>query len=774
MDPLSISASVVTLLGAGGTLAKLLRKGIGLKNAPDVLRALNDEVSELQSTANDVNDLLWTANQDPDGHPPKSLVSTLNRVKSILLQLESYISYQLTTVTADGENNRLDKSVYLRAEHRLQEFKDEILTSRLALAAALSLFASSIGMRNRIQSRQISTSLELLHDKFESVPALAVRVLDTPQRIAFPQTSFRPIETRGGLLKDRPGVGSRSEDPQDRPGINPDALSNPRNNDSQLVVSSELRNQKQFKSASIVQLVQDACDNSCRCPCHTINRIRSPKLLHAILGSFFLSYRAHPSLKQACGVRCRARASGITYVYAFPPLLLERVICISYSCALAKGPELLLRVMRRRDFAIISVLLTQSESYALKEMKRMLDCGEASVLDIDGYGYTFIQRAALVRKWELAHMLISYGADINYVNQEAKQPKSAFIEAWSTRWESDLREPDLPESWDDMFLQDRSQFDSFGFSSLHKAYLRLSGLTFDQVLASTQRSDIDESDYQGRTVLSWAAARGDSRTVEKLLACGAHPENKCLRQRTPLHYAAKADVSTAEILLDAKANVHVTDCWGATPMHYVMSQTNSLIGRMVDLGADIEKRDILGRTPLFDACRYGHAYTTKELLGCGADINVCDAYGLTAIAQAVICNNHHTISILLSSPFLRFEGDDGNRSDFFSYVALYSDVQTLVILEEEWQIGTGFEEKFDMHEALKLARMRRDYNTSWSKECTRPEDEDPVTWHEAFTEMIDTLIERSKQASHSEDEIWEDATEQPEDPSLASDATIAG
>ena len=773
MDPLSISASVVALLGAGGTLAKLLSKGIGLKNAPDVLRALNDEVSELQSTANDVNDLLWTANRNPDDHPPKSLVSTLNRVKSILLQLESYISYQLTTVTADGGSNRLDKSVYLRAEYRLQEFKDEILTSRIALAAALSLFASSISMRNRSQSRQISSSLELLHNKLEMVPALAVRVLDTPQQIAFPQTTLRPIGTRGELFKDRPGVGSRSGDSQDKPVINSDAPPKPQNDESQTVVSSELRNQTQHKSASIVKFMQDACDISCRCPCHTINRIRSPKLLHAILGSFFLSYRARPSLKQVCGVRCRARASGITYVYAFPPLLLERVISISYSCALAKGPELLLRVMRRRDFTTINALLPQSESYALKEMKHMLDCGEASVLDIDVYGYTFIQWAVFRCKWKLAHMLISYGADINYVAQEGKYSTSAFIDAWSMRWERELMEPDSPEHWDDIFFQNITQFDSFGFGSLHKAYLGLSGFTFDQVLASTKRSDIDESDYQGRTVLIWAAARGDSRTVEKLLACGAHPENKCLRQRTPLHYAASADVSTAEILLDAKADVNVTDEWGSIPMHYIKFRTNSLIGRMVDLGADIEKRDNFGQTPLLGACLYGHAYFAKELLDCGAYVNVRDVDALTPIVQATKFNHHSTISILLSSPSLRFGADDGNESDFFSYVAVFGDVQTLVILEEEWQIGTSFEDTFDVHKALELARFRRDYNTFWSKKFTRPEDEDPIAWHDAFTEMINTLMERSKQASDSEDEIWEDAKEQPEDPSLALDATIS-
>ena len=773
MDPLSISASVVALLGAGGTLAKLLRKGIGLKNAPDVLRALNDEVAELQSTAHDVNDLLWTANRDSDDQPPKSLVSTLNRVKSVLLQLESYIAYQLTTVAADGQSKRLDKSVYLRAEHRLQQFKDEILTSRIALAAALSLFASSIGMRNQVQSRQISSSLELLHNKFEVVPALAVHVLDRPQQIAFPQTAFRPIGASGELLEGRPGVGSGNEDSQDTPGINPDAPSKPQNDDSQLVVSSELRSQTQHQSASIVQLMQDPCNNNCRCPCHSIAQIRSPKFSHAFLGSFFLSYRAYPSPKQACGVRCRARAGGITCVYAFPPFLLEWAISIFYSCALAKGPELLLRVMRRREFGIIGGLLVGRQSYALEEMQRMLDCGEASVLDIDKYGYTILQKAAMRRKWKLAHMLISYGADINYVNQEGKSPTSTFIIAWSRRWDSPLRQDDIPENWDDLFYQDIAQFDSFGFSSLHKAYLGLSGLTFNQVLASTKRSDVDESDYQGRTVLSWAAARGDSQTVKKLLACGAYPEKQCLTGDAPLHFAVTADVSTAGMLLDAKASVNVANELGAIPMHYVTSQTSSLITRMADLGADIEKRNAVGQTPLCIACRYGRTYAAEELLACGADINARDRYGHTPFHLAVMYNRHLIISNLSSNPSLRFEADDGNKSDFFSQVAFWGDVQTLVILKNQWPKWTSFEETFDVRTALECARDRRDFNASWSNGVKLPTDEDPITWHEAFIAMINTIIERSKQASESEDEIWEDAREQPEDPSLALNATIS-
>ena len=772
MDPLSVSASVVALLGAGGTLAKLLRKGIGLKNAPDVLRALNDEVSELQATANDVNDLLWTANRDSDDHPPKSLVSSLSRVKSTLLQLESYISYQLTIVTADAEGNRLDKLVYLRAEHRLQEFKDEILTSRIALAAGLSLFASSIGMRNQIQSRQISSSLELLHNKFEMAPALAIPVLDTPQGIAFPRTASRPIGTRVEFLESPPVVASENEDSQDRPAINTDAASKPRNDDSQLVVSSELKKQTQHKSKSLFQLMQHYCDTSCHCSCHSINQIRSPRFLHAFLGSFFLRYRAYPSLKQACGARCRARADGITCVYSFPPLLLERAISLFYSCSLSKGPELLLRVLRRRE-SYNFAFLSSGESYALKEMKRQLDCGEASVLDIDEDGWTFLQLAVRVQKWKVGHMLISYGADINYVDQEEKYPIPIFIDAWSKWWRRDSIQNDIDEKWDDIFFKDITRFDSFGFSRLHKAYLGLSGLTFDQVLASTKRSDVDKSDMQGRTVLSWAAARGDSQTVRKLLACGADPDKKRPNNRSPLHLAVGVDVATAEMLLDAKADVNLTDYGDRIPMHYVTSGTRSLIKRMVDLGADIGKRSNRGRTPLSLACQYGHAYAVKELLDCGADINDRDMDGLAPIAWAVRYNHNHTISILLSSPSLRFEADDGNESEFFSDVAIQCDIQTLVTLKDQWPIRTGFEETFNVEEALGYARHRRDFNGSWSKNIGRPRDEDPRAWYEVFTDMINTISERSKQASHSEDEIWEDAREELEDPSPAPNATIS-
>ena len=814
MDPLTISASVVALLEAGGTLSKLLKKCLRLRNTPNVLHALHDELSELQFTANDVDDLLRTAVQDPDVCPPKSLISSLSRFKSILLRLESYLSYELTTVAADGESVRLDKSVYLRAERRLQELKDEIHARRIALISALSLFASSIGVTNQIQSRQIHCLLELLHDKSGMGPAFALRVLDTPQQISIPQIALPTTGSMSDLSENRAEISSGSESLKDSTSVDLDMPSKFPVHDSQLAISRVPGDREQRKDASMAQLTQGLGSTDCHCPCHSSIQIRSPKFLHPILGSFFLRCRPYLFLKQTCGVQCRAHSGETTCVYAFPPWLLERAISLSYSCALAKGPELLLRVMRRRDFDRIIRLLKGCKSYALKEMKGMLDCGEASVLDINQHGDTILHLAVFRRMWKLARLLVSYGANIHYVNQEKKSLRSPFIEAWSSRWGCGQWRQQLSKDWDDIVFQDSTQFDVFGFSSLHKAYLGLSGLSFDQVLTSTKRSDIDVIDSQGRTVLSWAAARADSQTVGKLLACGACSDSKCVRSRAPLNFAIKsAEVSAAELLLDAKADVNTMDEWGSIPMHYVSWRTSSLVKRMVDLGADIEKRDIYGRTPLLYASRYGQFEAVKELLACGADINAYDLDGSTPIRHAVVFNYHQLISILLSNPFLRFEADDGSKSKFFSDIVLYSTVPTLVVLGNEWPRGPGLTEKFDVCRALEWARWRRHFNAAWSQKWVFPPDEDPTAWYEVFEDMMNTIMSRSQQAciledgasgfeqeamnsedeaansedeaansedeaansedeaANSEDDDWEDARDQPEVLSTAPDVT---
>ena len=114
---------------------------------------------------------------------------------------------------------------------------------------------------------------------------------------------------------------------------------------------------------------------------------------------------------------------------------------------------------------------------------------------------------------------------------------------------------------------DQSQLELFQFPDLHKAYFGISGVTFDTLLWSISKANIDQTDETGRTSLSWVCQTGDDKSAAQLLARGANPDTSDLRGRTPLHWSTYAS-STAclRLLLAAKADVNAKDRGGRTAL----------------------------------------------------------------------------------------------------------------------------------------------------------------------------------------------------------------
>ena len=90
-DPLSAIASVLTLIGAGSQVAKGFNKILQLKNAPGVVLALQNEISDVHCVLNDIQSILERCAQED--FPPQAsfLVRAVERTKETILAVDCLV-----------------------------------------------------------------------------------------------------------------------------------------------------------------------------------------------------------------------------------------------------------------------------------------------------------------------------------------------------------------------------------------------------------------------------------------------------------------------------------------------------------------------------------------------------------------------------------------------------------------------------------------------------------------------------------------------------------
>ena len=140
MDPLSITASIITILGTSGVISKSFSKVRGLKDAPAILLQFNNEVSDLTLLVRAVDEVYRMHRTASASSTQVGVVcSTLDRARNVVLNLEKLVEYTLTKWTSSG--SQINRTAWIGSLDRIKEMKTAIRTTRdelITVWAALS------------------------------------------------------------------------------------------------------------------------------------------------------------------------------------------------------------------------------------------------------------------------------------------------------------------------------------------------------------------------------------------------------------------------------------------------------------------------------------------------------------------------------------------------------------------------------------------------------------------------------------------------------------
>ena len=127
-DPLSITASIIAVIGAAEGASRTLAKIRSLRNAPDELFGLMNEVSDLRIILTSLQIYVTQNLQGPQIlHEELSHISMLaNRGKGKLLEIDQLIQYRLVKPESVTAQIKVSKREWARAKSTIEDFRQSL------------------------------------------------------------------------------------------------------------------------------------------------------------------------------------------------------------------------------------------------------------------------------------------------------------------------------------------------------------------------------------------------------------------------------------------------------------------------------------------------------------------------------------------------------------------------------------------------------------------------------------------------------------------------
>jgi ankyrin repeat protein len=160
---------------------------------------------------------------------------------------------------------------------------------------------------------------------------------------------------------------------------------------------------------------------------------------------------------------------------------------------------------------------------------------------------------------------------------------------------------------------------------------------------------VNEKNKDGKTVLHWAAWRGNEAMVRLLVDLGADINAKDNDRKTVLHSAVRGgNKVVVRLLVDRGADVKAKDNYRKTVLHWAAEGGYETVVRLlVERGADVKAKDNNGTTALYLAASGGDEAMVRLLVDLGADVKAKANNGTTALHLAAWRGNEAMVRLLV-------------------------------------------------------------------------------------------------------------------------------
>jgi ankyrin repeat protein len=255
-----------------------------------------------------------------------------------------------------------------------------------------------------------------------------------------------------------------------------------------------------------------------------------------------------------------------------------------------------------------------------------------------------------------------------------------------------------------------------GTTPLHWAARGDDGEAVRLLLKAGARADV--VNRYGVTPIGLAAANGNAAIVDALIVAGADPNTTPPAGEPVLMTAARAgSVDTVNCLIDRGADVNAHERWlGETALMWAAAGNHADVAKaLIQHGAEVDARShpadfprrqtglvVLPRgswTAVMYAARQGAEDAARVLSEAGANLNLTDPDGTTALVLAIINAHYDTAKVLVE------KGADPNIADTTGMGALYAaaDMSTL-----PWMFGRNAPNTADNTTCLEIMTLLLD------------------------------------------------------------------